>query len=165
MGKTEILVILCIFMIGFLSASFLSLNSVEVPLGKVPILSEFGINFSGVSAPSDSVGREDIVVYDDRIVIWVDDGSVSSYAPTGSMEPVLNEGSNGIRIVPSSADEIFVGDIVTFEEESYLIVHRVIDKGVDGKGIYFITKGDNNDISDGKVRFSQIRYKTVGVIW
>ena len=41
----------------------------------------------------------------------------------------------------------------------------VIEKGIDEDGIYFITKGDNNSITDGKIRFEDIEYITVGVIW
>ena len=84
------------------------------------------------------------------------------------MKPLLDEGSNGIRIVPSSEDEINIGDIITFkqniDENNYLIVHRVIEKGEDLQGTYFITKGDNNSLNDGKVRFSEIKYlKTVQI--
>jgi hypothetical protein len=46
-----------------------------------------------------------------------------------------------------------------------LIIHRVVEKGVDFDGIYFIAKGDNNVVSDGKIRFEDIKYKTIGVIW
>ncbi len=46
-----------------------------------------------------------------------------------------------------------------------LIVHRVVDKGVDSDGVYFITKGDNNNYSDGKVRFEEIEYITIGILY
>jgi hypothetical protein len=58
-----------------------------------------------------------------------------------------------------------VGDIVSYRKGESLIVHRVIEKGVDEEGIYFVVKGDNNSISDGKIRFEEIEYITVGVIW
>jgi hypothetical protein len=44
-------------------------------------------------------------------------------------------------------------------------VHRVIDKGIDEKGVYFVTKGDNNSVVDGKVRFKDIEYVTIAIIW
>ena len=81
------------------------------------------------------------------------------------MKPVLDSGANGIRVEPSSEDEIHIGDIITFRQDNYLIVHRVIDIGTDSEGVYFITKGDNNSIADGKVRFKDVEYVTVGVIW
>ena len=52
-----------------------------------------------------------------------------------------------------------------FKQGKYLIVHRVIDIGTDSEGTYFITKGDNNNIVDGKVRFEDIEFITIGVIW
>ena len=99
------------------------------------------------------------------IVINIDGASLSRYAPTGSMKPVLDEGSNGIRIKPASESDIHIGDIITFEQDNMLIVHRVVDIGSDNNGTYFITQGDNTNISDGKIRFNQIKYITIGVIW
>ena len=81
------------------------------------------------------------------------------------MLPVLNEHSNGIRIVPESPDQINIGDIITFQQDKELVVHRVIDKGNDDEGVYFITKGDNNNVTDGRVRFEDVRYVTIGIIW
>lgn len=122
-------------------------------------------NLSDEKTPSDSIEDSRIMVFDDRVVIYIDDASLSHYAPTGSMEPVLDENSNGIRVRVNSVDEIEVGDIISFKKDRISIVHRVVDKGVDGKGVYFVTKGDNNEFSDGKIRFEDVEYKTVGVIW
>jgi len=116
-------------------------------------------------APSNYLLEEHIEVYDDRIVIYVNGSSLSHYADSGSMKPLLDSGSNGIRVQVTSADEINVGDIISFRQEDLLIVHRVIEKGVDEAGTYFITKGDNNMLSDGKIRFESIEYKTIGVLW
>ena len=79
--------------------------------------------------------------------------------------PVLDKGANGIRIKPATEDDVHVGDIISFRQDGYLIVHRVIDKGTDEQGIYFITRGDNNNVTDGKIRFEDIEYVTIGVIW
>ena len=117
------------------------------------------------AAPSDFIKEDDIAVYSDRVVIRVSNASLSYYAPTNSMTPTFDSGANGIRIRPSSAEDIWAGDIVTYESGQGLIVHRVIEIGSDDEGIYFITKGDNNPSSDGKIRFSQIRYKTIGIFY
>ena len=101
----------------------------------------------------------------DKIIIKVNNASLSNYADTGSMNPVFDIGANGIRIKPESEEQINVGDIVSFDYDNKLIVHRVIEKSFDDKGVYFITKGDNADFPDGKIRFEQIKYITVGVIW
>ena len=155
-----------IFLLGCLSMTFVFyyLNyGLEVPssLGAVNVF-----NLTGAEkTPGDSVDDNLIKVFDDRVVIYIDDASLSYYAPTGSMKPVLDENSNGIRVKVNDVDEIEVGDIISFKKDSISIVHRVVDKGVDGKGVYFVTKGDNNEFSDGKIRFEDIKYKTVGVIW
>ena len=131
-----------------------------------PFLNGLGVtNNMSSNGPFDFVKENQIEIYPDRIVIKVENASVSRYAPSGSMIPVLNDKSNGIRIKPKSESEIHIGDIITFERDGLLIVHRVIEKGSDEKGNYFITKGDNNGVSDGKVRFSDIKYITIGIIW
>src|SRR3989344_4762671 len=79
--------------------------------------------------------------------------------------PISDENANGIRIVPEDEDSINVGDIITFEKNDLLIVHRVIEIGIDSEGKYFITKGDNNLVADVKIRFEDIRYLNIGVIW
>jgi signal peptidase I len=125
-----------------------------------------GINFNeNIEAPFDFIKENQIKVYDDKIIIYVDDASIGRYAPTGSMKPVLDEGSNGIRIKPESEKDVHIGDIITFREDNYLIIHRVVDIGTDNEGTYFITKGDNNNVVDGKVRFEDIEYITIGMLW
>ncbi|MEN9625785.1 MAG: hypothetical protein RL557_113 [archaeon] len=147
-----------LFFLGFsFSFLFFTVSAFEFPFSS--------FNFSSLAAPSDSIHQDQIEIFDDRIVIHVRDASVSDYAPTGSMKPLLNEKSNGIRVKPLSEDDIQVGDIISFRSGGLLIVHRVVEKGLDSDGVYFITKGDNNALSDGKIRFSDIEYKTVGVIW
>lgn len=151
-----------VFFLGFLSANLVGYyltNGLENPFS-------MGFNFSDANqAPFDFIKENQIHIYDDKVVINVRNASLSRYAPTGSMKPVLDENSNGIRIVPKSEEEIHVGDIITFEQDGNLIVHRVIEKGTDKEGTYFITKGDNNSISDGKIRFKDIRYVTVIMVW
>ena len=154
-----------IFLIGFLSANVAGLFLIygsEIPTS----LSNFSLSFnSNNSAPFDFVKENQIQVYDDKIVIDIKGASISSYAPTGSMLPVLDKGSNGIRIVPESEAEIHIGDIITFNQDNMLIVHRVIEIGSDSEGTYFITKGDNSPINDGKIRCKDIKYITIGIIW
>jgi hypothetical protein len=46
------------------------------------------------------------------------------------------------------------------------IIHRVVYKGQDEQGTYFIMKGDNLPTSDpGRVRFSQMERVVVGLIY
>jgi len=131
-------------------------NSTEKPLG-------IGFSSTTNNAPGNWIKIDQIQVIGDSVLINIPNASISSYAPTGSMKPVLDQSSNGIRIIPSSPEKIEVGDIVTFGEEN--IVHRVIEKGVDEGGYWFITKGDNNQANDGKIRFEDIKYVTIGILY
>lgn len=116
-------------------------------------------------APHDWISEDKIHIYKDKIVLDIVGGSLSRYADTGSMKPIFDQGANGIRIVPSSEENIHVGDIITFERDGLLIVHRVVEAGEDELGRYFITQGDNNTVSDGKVRFKDIKYVTIAVVY
>lgn len=159
-----ILIFSVVFLLGVLSAtlvSYYSSSEIENPVSWSLDL----LGFSQANTPYDFIDKEDILVYDDKIIINVNGASIGRYTPTGSMEPLLNENSNGIRITPNSEDDIHIGDIITFQKNNDLIIHRVINKGVDDKGTYFITKGDNNTTSDGKIRFEDIKYLTIGILW
>jgi len=161
-NSLNILTYSLIFIAGFFSyVLFISVFSFLQTGTEKPL----GINFYDTinNAPGDWIKINQIQVTGDSISIAIPNVSISSYAPTGSMKPVLDEGSNGIRIIPSSAEQIGVGDIVTFGTEN--IVHRVIEKGEDEEGYWFITKGDNNQVSDGEIRFKDIKYVTIGVLY
>ena len=124
-------------------------------------LSFFSKNITG---PNNDINEEDIIIKENEVILKIKDASISRYSPTGSMLPVLNEKSNGIRIAVESENDINIGDIISYQTKEGLIVHRVVEIGNDGKW-YCIAKGDNNSISDGKIRFNQIKYKTIGVLW
>ena len=146
-----------VFLVGFFSCAvlFFLINGGGIS----------GFVVSDVGAPSDWVGEDDIIVLGDRVVLRISNATVSSYGGSGSMLPLFDEGANGIRVVPSDEGEIGVGDIVSFRFAGRLVVHRVVEKGVDGEGVYFVTRGDGNLIGDGKVRFSEIEYVTIGIIF
>jgi len=125
----------------------------------------FSFFSDNMTEPSDSVDENQIKIMKDRIILDIQNASLGRYAPSGSMLPILNEKSNGIRVPVYSEKDIKIGDIITFKTKEGLIIHRVIEIGKDDKGWYAITKRDNNPVSDGKIRFSQIKYKTIGVLW
>ena len=160
MASSNMIKICIIFLLGFLIANIINLyfiSGFESPFSYILL--------DNSSAPYDFVKENQIEMFDDKIIIYLKDASLSRYAPTGSMLPLFDENANGIRIKPESEQDIHIGDIISFQKEMDLIVHRVIEIGSDEKGIYFITKGDNNDVSDGKIRFKDIKYITIGVIW
>jgi signal peptidase I len=151
------------FLVGFVSCALLLFFSISLGT-EIPFITGKSTAFTDVS-PSDRIHEEDIAVSDKGIMISLPHASLSSYADTGSMKPLLHEGANGIRVVPEQESDIALGDIVSFTRDGFMVVHRVIASGVDEQGTYFITKGDNNATDDGKIRFSDIRYVTVGVLW
>jgi len=149
------------FFAGFFSCAvllYIIFYSGLTPLGT-------GMASLNTIAPSDWITEDNITVFDNMVVIKVKDASITSYAPTGSMRPLLDSDSNGIRIVPEDENQIHVGDIVSFERDNILVVHRIIEKGEDEQGTYFIAQGDNTSIEDGKIRFKDIKYVTIGVLW
>lgn len=146
-----------VFSLGFVSSIILNKEKlVEFPLS----LS----NYEAIS-PSDYVSKENIKIYKDKVVIYLENPSLSNYADSNSMVPVLDFGANGIKIVPKHENEIKVGDIISFNFGDKIIVHRVIKIGEDEAGTYFITKGDNNKYADEKIRFSDIVSKTIAIVY
>lgn len=130
------------------------------------------------NAPSDFINEKDIIVYKDKVVLNVSGVSLGRYANSGSMIPTLDFGSNGLRIIPTNESDIHLGDIITFKKEEcedsenntsncteFLVIHRVVKIGNDKNGTYFVTKGDNNFFKDKKIRFDDIKYITIGVLW
>ena len=127
-------------------------------------ISYANFNFDKPS-PKDRIKERQIVVLEDRIIIFLKNASLSRYAATKSMDPVIDVNANGIEIKPKTEKDIAVGDIIAFERNNKLIVHRVIEIGYDNEGWYCITKGDNALFDDGKIRFDEIKYITVGILY
>ncbi|MFH0752320.1 MAG: signal peptidase I [archaeon] len=126
-----------------------------------------GLNESERISPSDTITEGQIRVYDDRVVIYMDNPYLAEYTNSNSMDPVLDEGANGLLIIPKEED-LNLGDIVSYQSEhnENLIVHRIVEIGNDDLGTFYRMKGDNNSSVDfEKVRFEQIKYKTLGIIY
>jgi signal peptidase I len=153
-----------VFMLGFFSCAFLFFSfgsGLEVPFKTGLAVLDGGV----LDAPSDWVESENIIILGDKVILKIDGATLSSYVDSGSMVPTLDKGANGIRIVPDDKDDIEVGDIVSFRIGGLLVVHRVVEKGIDEDGVYFAMKGDANLIGDGKIRFEDIEYVTIGIIY
>jgi len=119
-------------------------------------------------SPADRIKESQIHVYDDVVVIEIENPEWSTFTDTNSMDPVIDYGANAIHVVPKSEDELEIGDIVAYESSftDSTVIHRIIDIGQDEQGIYFVLKGDNNPQPDPeKVRFSQVRRILVAVIY
>ena len=119
-------------------------------------------------SPCDRIKEDQILVFDDRIIINFKDAEWATFTDTNSMDPVIDAGANAIEYVPKSPDEICVGDIVSYESRyaDGVLIHRVVETGNDSQGWYAIMKGDNNSYKDpGKVRFDQIKRVVVAIIY
>ncbi len=71
-------------------------------------------------------------------------------------------------VKPQRAEEVKEGDIIAYtsEEASGLVVHRVVKVGKDENSWFAVTKGDNAAVNDqAKVRFRQVRYIVVGILY
>lgn len=126
----------------------------------------FSLSSSEIMSPDDHISEDQIRVYDDRVVLDVEDSVWSSFTDTNSMDPLLDAGANGIEIKPKFEDDIHVGDVISYQSGKGVVIHRVIEIGSDEEGIYYIVKGDNNPIADKeKVRFSAVQGILVAVVY
>jgi signal peptidase I len=127
------------------------------------------ISFFGgqeIFSPSDWVNEEQIKVYSDKIVLNVKNATWASFTDTNSMDPFIDETSNAIEILPARAEAINIGDVISYKTNYGIIIHRVIEKGIDKEGIYYIVKGDNNKLKDPiKVRFEDVKGVVIAVIY
>jgi len=159
MNRNSLLKGVLIFLFGFVSCFilvFLVSGSSILGYSVYDITSN---NYSGW------IDNSKIKVYDDKIVITIKNASISSYVPSRSMGLFIHDGVYGVKVKPESEEQISIGDIVSFRKNEEIIVHRVVEKGKDSEGIYFITKGDSNNIIDGKIRFKDIESVTVMLIY
>ncbi len=116
--------------------------------------------------PKDRISEEKIQVYNDRVIIKLDNPEWSRFSDTKSMEPVIYQGANAIQISPKNEKDLQEGDIISFETEYGIIIHRIVKIGTDQKGWYAITKGDNAPVNDSeKVRFEQVKRVVVAIIY
>lgn len=154
---------IAVFLAGFAANSIIaSLNIAENPLS-MEIFSP-----AELISPANHIERENIHVYQDRVVLEIPGMQWAEFTDTNSMDPVIDIEANSFEIVPQSTDDINVGDIIAYKPNNFegLIVHRVIKTNEDSEGWYAITKGDNVSNPDpDKVRFEQISGLLVGIVY
>jgi hypothetical protein len=163
--KKQIIGLMIAFMLGvIINETYAGPNYLEMPISPLSPLRAAPEQDS----PSDWIKQEQINVYNDRIVIEIENPEWASFANTNSMDPVIDETSHAIQIVPKSAQDINVGDIISYKSDyaQGIIIHRIIRIGEDENGWYCIAKGDNNPTQDpGKIRFNQITRVLVAIIY
>lgn len=117
-------------------------------------------------SPQDWISEDNIKVYNDKVIIYIDNPHWAKFADTNSMDPLFDQGSNAIQIKPEKPEMIIPGDIISFEYKNSTIIHRIIETGYDNKGWFAITKGDNNPREDPvKIRFNQIKKVLIAIIY
>jgi len=162
LNRKQIIAVLLAFMLGLIiNDAYSELSSLEIPLS----LFQDGIE---KNSPGDWIKEDQIKVYNDRIIIDLKDAEWASFTDTNSMDPIIDETANAIEIIPKSADDIHVGDIISYKSDyaDGTIIHRIIKIGSDEEGWYCIVKGDNNQSPDpGKIRFKQIKRVLVAIIY
>jgi signal peptidase I len=127
---------------------------------------DLGLTSATISSPGEWVKDEQILVYNDKVILDIPNATWVGFTDTKSMEPFFDHKSNALEIKPQSPDEIIIGDIISYQGKTGVIIHRVIEKNVDNEGIYFVVKGDNNKVKDQqKVRFEDIKGVVVAVIY
>jgi hypothetical protein len=117
-------------------------------------------------SPQDWIPESKISVYEDRVIIKIDNPEWARFTDTNSMDPIFDAESNAIEIVPTNPEQIKAGDIVSYDYKGSSIIHRVIKTDYDEEGWYMITKGDNNQKADPqKTRFEQVNRVVVAIIY
>ena len=161
----KIFIVGIIFALGFLSSNIYADINMESPFSQQTL--DDGRTDQRAS-PSDWIKENQILVFNSQVILDLKNAEWATFTDTHSMEPVLSSRSNAIEVKPKSADDIHVGDIISYKSEysDGIIIHRVIEKGEDEQGAYFILKGDNNPYPDpGRIRFEQIQRVVVAIVY
>ena len=160
------ILLLCSFIVFLLA---LYIDKTNNPSLEQPINSLIDKMLTGEKpSPANRITEDQIEVYDDRVIIKLQNAKWAGFTDTNSMDPLIDEESNAIQIVPQSEDEIQIGDIISYDSKTYhtMIIHRVVYISEDENGKYFIAKGDNNpDPDPEKIRFNQIKRILVGILY
>jgi len=115
-------------------------------------------------SPYNRIEEKHLQLFSDKLIINFPKIELASYTNTNSMDPLIDEHSTGLEIIPDLEEDIHVGDVVAYQSGSDLIAHRVISIREDELGWYAMLKGDNSK-SFEKVRFKQIKYVLIGVLY
>ena len=176
MNEKAVLIIVLALTFSLGAGSALLLPAVISPTQESPLFTK---GPQERSSPSDTITQDQIKVYKNGVYVslqdqdrndWLlemdlDDPSWSTFTDTNSMDPVFDVEANTVRIKVDPAT-LQVGDIISYQRGSDIIIHRIVHIDHDAQGLYFILKGDNNPASDpGKVRPGQVLGKVVAIFY
>lgn len=111
----------------------------------------------------ENVPLSNVIIEGNKIIITLNDSGLAIFGSSSSMLPTLNHNTKAIEIAP---ENLRIGNIISYKQGNEIIAHRIMDIGADDLGVYYITKGDNNNIVDpDKIRKEQIQGKIVVLIY
>jgi len=119
-------------------------------IASVPAMPEERVAISDALVESTQpVSFDAIKVYPDEVIIEYP-GLRYAKINSNSMAPVITDKSVVFEKVPASADEIQVGDIISFYEPSVdsVVLHLVVDIVEQNETVYYSTKGVANEETD-----------------
>lgn len=76
---------------------------------------------------------------------------------SGSMEPTL---STGDLIIVKEAEEYAIDDVIVYQDETGLVVHRIIARN----GETIVTQGDANNAADAPINIASVKGMMIGAI-
>ncbi len=118
------------------------------------------------ASPRDRISPKNIHIYKDKAVISIDNIRFASIGSTKSMDPVLDDKTSVLEIIPKQETDIGIGDIISFQYNNQIVIHRVIKIIINNGKTYFITKGDNNKYPDKEpVAFESIKGVVIGILY
>ena len=119
-------------------------------------------------SPFSKIKKEDIRVFEDKVVIYVNKAFPVSFSDSKSMYPFINEKALALEVLPIASEDLRKGDVIGFESKALntTVIHRIIEISTDEEGWYAKTKGDANlAVDPGKVRFEDVKGVLVGLIY
>tara|TARA_Y100000310_G_scaffold345823_1_gene470541 strand:- start:2933 stop:3439 length:507 start_codon:yes stop_codon:yes gene_type:complete len=166
----KVLLALTIFFLGWVGSSLAA--SITIPpinsgTDEQPFLENILSFAPERPSPSNWIEEHQIHVTKNKVTLDLRDAEWATFTDTNSMDPIIDDGSNAIEIVPERHDQLKVGDIISYESDyaEGTIIHRIVEIGDDGEWFARL-KGDNLDFQDpGKIRFHQIKRVVVGILY
>lgn len=116
----------------------------------------------------DRVSQDQIHVYNSRVELDLAGVKFAPISGTNSMLPLLHSGAHSLELDVEDVTTLKLGDIISYRNPylGKMIIHSIVEIGVDDSGWYAITKGLSNDLPDEhKVRASWVEGVLIGVLY
>ncbi len=147
MDKRYLVALLVVFLFGFLTSAITTKGDYKV---------------EDKDSPYNWIDQKEIKFASDYVVVPKIQGYevyLANFTDTNSMDPVLDQYTNAVELIPKTTEDIHKGDIISYRSNQIkgVVIHRVSNIGTDKKGWYAETTGDNLAQKDpAKIRFEQI---------